>query len=357
MTLVELLVVVTIILLLAAVTIPRLRPEMEKSRVREAARSIQLYLSSARALAMATGRSCGVMIERLPAEPGCSMSLTQVETPVPYGGDLANSFATVTRSANTPNDGFARCDITLFSAPNTPMVPSGILLYQGDLIQVGYQGFKITLDERNTVYPPGSGLKTGAINTGAKLKGKVNITHGELPAWTVQPISGPFTIIREPVKSAAPALQLPSPACIDLTWSGVDQILPSDNLTWNVPSTKPPQSLSPNDPLLSSPILILFSPNGSVDQVYRYVASTKSFSATRVISPIYLLVGNRQNVVNPPDPANQNTNLNNIANLWVAINASTGMTFVTDMAAAGKNNATLQQSRLFARESSAMGGK
>ena len=43
MTLVELLVVLTIVMLLAAATIPRLKPEMERSRVREAARAIQLY--------------------------------------------------------------------------------------------------------------------------------------------------------------------------------------------------------------------------------------------------------------------------------------------------------------------------
>ena len=95
MTLVELLVVLVIILLVAAATIPRLQPEMDRSRIREAARSIQLYLSSARNQAIATGRPCGVMIERLPAQNGCSMSLTQVESPVPYGGDTITSLATV----------------------------------------------------------------------------------------------------------------------------------------------------------------------------------------------------------------------------------------------------------------------
>ena len=96
MTLIELLVVVSIIVLLAAATIPRLQPAMDRSRVREAARSVQLYLSAARNQAMATGRSCGVMIERLPAENGCSMTLTQVETPPPYGGDSTSSVATAT---------------------------------------------------------------------------------------------------------------------------------------------------------------------------------------------------------------------------------------------------------------------
>lgn len=141
MTLVELLVVVTIIMLLAAITIPRLRPEMDRSRVREAARSLQLYLSSARSRAMTTGRSCGVQIERLPAEWGCSMSLTQVETPPLYGGDTSNSVATVRQSV-PPGGGKAYCTITL-SPP--PIVP----LYRLDQIQVGYQGFWITLDENN----------------------------------------------------------------------------------------------------------------------------------------------------------------------------------------------------------------
>ena len=45
MTLVELLVVIAIIVLLAAATIPQLRPTMDRSRIREAARSVQLYLA------------------------------------------------------------------------------------------------------------------------------------------------------------------------------------------------------------------------------------------------------------------------------------------------------------------------
>ncbi len=102
MTLVELLVVLAIIMMVAAATIPRLKPEMDRARVREAARSIQLYLSSARDQAMATGRSVGVQIERLPAENGCSMSLTQLETPPLYAGDFTNSVAQAAPYAINP---------------------------------------------------------------------------------------------------------------------------------------------------------------------------------------------------------------------------------------------------------------
>jgi prepilin-type N-terminal cleavage/methylation domain-containing protein len=337
MTLIELLVVVAIIMLLAALTIPRLKPEMERSRIREAARSIQLYINSARNLAMLTGRSCGVMIERLPAEPGCSMALTQVETPPPYGGDSLASFATVSPSTNPPNNGYAYCDITLYSAPNVPMAPS-VPLYLGDQIQIAYQGFWIILDERNPV--DGKGV----INGGANLKGKVDVSHGEVPAWTVRAVSGPFKILRWPVKSAASALQLPSPAAIDLTWSGVEPPLPTSSPKWEI-STKP--------------VTIVFSPNGTVDRIYTTSTSTGKpvYAAARVFSPIYLLVGRREKVINPPDPSKTDTNLNDFNSLWVSINPATGLIVVTDMAAQGTNDVQLNASRNFARQSNAMGGK
>ena len=262
------------------------------------------------------------------------MSLTQVETPPLYGGDTSNSVATVRQSV-PPGGGKAYCAITL-SPP--PIVP----LYRLDQIQVGYQGFWITLDENNA-----AGGASGAITNPAKLTGYVDISHGETPAWTVQPISGPFSVKRWPTKSIASPLQFPSPACIDLTWSGVEPVLTGDTPTWFISKKT------------NSPVTIMFAPNGSVDKIYVTVNSSagETYHEVKVASPIYLLVGNRERVINPPDPSNQNTNLNNISDLWVAINASTGMTFVTDMAASGTTVADLQKSRAFARQSSAMGGK
>ncbi len=339
MTLVELLVVLAIVLLLAAATIPRLKPEIDRSRIREAARSIQLYLSSARNQAIATGHSCGVQIERLAAENGCSMALTQVESPVRYGGDTLNSIATVAPSQG-PISGYAYCKIALSSPPSVP-------LYPGDQIQIGYQGFWITLATQNTTNP-----STGAI-TSSPLIGYVDITHGETPPWTIQQISGPYSIIRWPTKSVASPLQLPSPACIDLTWSGVDQVLPADPLTW---------------PIANTPVTIMFAPNGSVDQIYATVGGT--YSAKRATSAIYLLVGRRDEVINPLDATNTTSNIYDLTSLWVAINAQTGMIVVTDNAqctppppappatySGGSTATTCLQTRQFARQSDAMGGK
>ena len=139
MTLIEILVVVGILMLLAAVTIPRLRPEIDKARIREAARSIHLYLSSAKAQAMATGRDCGILIEPLPAEAGASMQISQVEVPLPSRqGDFDRlQSATLTLlGATTNNNGaiIASCNVKLSTQASVTINP-------GDLIQVGYQGY------------------------------------------------------------------------------------------------------------------------------------------------------------------------------------------------------------------------
>jgi len=347
MTLVELLVVLSIILMLAAVTLPRLKPEMDRSRIREAARSIQLYLSSARNQAMATGRSCGVMIERLSAEPGCSMSLTQVETPVRYGGDTTTSFATVAYSSSLSSAVSAACTITLYSAPGT-QAGASLILHAGDQVQIGYQGSPITLavSGSNGAYPVGT----------KQLLGVVDISHGEMPPWTAPPytISGPFNILRMPTKSAAASLQLPSPACIDLMWSGFDPPPPPAPSTWGAYD--------------DNPVIIMFGPNGSVDKIYANTGNGNGYTWMRPTTPICLLVGRRDEVVDPVDTAGTNAknNLNDFTNLWVGINASTGMIVVTDLAATGMgapptaalySGSVLQQSRIFARQSDAMGGK
>jgi type II secretory pathway pseudopilin PulG len=322
MTLVELLVVLSIILMVAAATIPRLRPEMDRSRVREAARAIQTYLSTARNLAMATGRSCGVMLERLPTENGCAMTLTQVETPVRYGGDLIGAYATVAPNARLSSSSRAYCNISLHPSPNQPATAPSVPLYPGDQIEIGYQGFWITLD-----LPPNNPVNSsGAITNTANLVGFVDTSHGEIPPWTAQQISGPYEITRWPTKSLASPLQLPSPACIDLLWSGIDPVATTDTAAWPYPVT--PSTATP-------PVAIMFSPNGSVDKVY-VSGSTNgkvngNYSPVHVTSTVYLLVGRRDQVVDPPNPASTvTTNLNDFTNLWVAINGNTGLIVVSE---------------------------
>jgi len=295
MTLVELLVVVVIILTLAAATIPRLQPAMDRSRIREAARSVQLYLSSARNQALATGRSCGVIFEPLPGEGGCSMTLSQVESPAPYGGA-----ATLTQGTGG--------GLTVKFDPNT----NANIVKPGDQIQFGGQGVSFSL-------------------SGGTAAGWSANLQGQTTPWGGSSSAIPIKIFRQPVKSVASALQLPAPAVVDLTLSGFDTVQPNGTAAfWG-----------------SGPVTIMFAPDGTIDRVY--VGGT----ATRPITPVCLLIGKRENV-NDPDP--KKLNLQDYNSLWVAINPWTGLIVTTDLSAVG-DKTMIDQSRVYARQSDAMGGK
>lgn len=298
MTLVELLVVVVIILLLAAATIPRLQPAMDRSRIREAARSVQLYLSSARNQAIATGRSCGVIIEALPGEGGCSMTLSQVESSAPLGGAATLSLSSGSLTVKFDTDTDARVKSLTSGKPNQ--------------IQFGGQGGLYNLSSSGSAATAGWNL-------------------GQSPPWPLSPSAIPCKIYRQPVKSVASALQLPSPAVIDLTLSGPDTVQPNGTTTfWG-----------------SGPVTIMFAPDGTIDQVL--VGGV----ATHPVTPICLLIGKRENV-NDPDPKKLNSQ--DLSCLWVAINPWTGLIITTDLAVVG-DKTNIDQSRKYARESDAMGGK
>ena len=94
MTLAELLVVVAIVVILIAVMLPRLRPVMESSKLRESARQVNAYFSMAQSLAGERGRPVGVQIERQLGSKGAFL-LSLVEVPMPYSGDTINARAEI----------------------------------------------------------------------------------------------------------------------------------------------------------------------------------------------------------------------------------------------------------------------
>jgi prepilin-type N-terminal cleavage/methylation domain-containing protein len=339
MTLIELLVVVGILLAVAVMMVPRLPAIMERAKVREAARAIQLYLSTARNLAMSTGRSCGVMIEPLLAENGCAMTLTQMETPPPYGGDSLGSTATAV----------AQSDMT---AKITLSPPSGVDIHPGDMIQIGYQGYWMPI-----LANPDASVPTGIYPPGTTtLKAGIDFSHGETPAWFYQPVTGPYKLIRWPTKSTAAALQLPSPAVIDLTASGND---PVGNSLPVWPLQPWPPSPPPSPGTTPLPVTIMFAADGTIDWVSHWDSNPKNRWGQQVTTPMYLLVG-RRNKVKPPNP--NDANLNDFNSLWISINPATGLILVSDLAALPQDPknvtaADFAQSRAFARQASANGGK
>lgn len=91
MTLVELLVVILIMLMITALTIPMIAPAMSGRQVREAARAIDVFVNGARSRAMQSDLGFGVMIQRDANIPQMSTTLVYCEQPPNYAGDYQTS--------------------------------------------------------------------------------------------------------------------------------------------------------------------------------------------------------------------------------------------------------------------------
>ena len=318
MTLIELLVVISIMLMLAAYALPKLAPMAKQRKIREAARSVNVFLSRARSRAIETGRPCGVVFKRVENTVGspltnASTMLYQAEVPPPYAGDTLD-----TKITNlTPGGGIITGTVT--PSLNTQLVNPG------DLIQIGGQGpwYK--------------------IQNVAPLTMEVPLKYqNSIPPWPAG-AELPFKILRQPVRTIAQPLSLPVGTAVDLSMSGTDEFIDTDS-----------------DGILDSPIFavgtgdvkIIFSPNGSVN---RYYCDYGDADATE---PIFLLIGWREQVDSPelvpmsnfdPDdgaPEVDEEKLPNwqlLSNLWITLNPQTGLTSVSENAYAEEAYANAQK--------------
>ncbi len=90
-TLIELLIVILVMLMITAVTVPAISPALQGRKIREGARMVEVYLNSARNRAVADHKIVGVMIEADENEPSQCISLSLVEQPDPWAGDFQGS--------------------------------------------------------------------------------------------------------------------------------------------------------------------------------------------------------------------------------------------------------------------------
>src|SRR5262245_48663681 len=98
LTLVELLIVVSIMVLLLSAAVPLLREPLKSRRTREASREINAMITRVKARAAEIGRPVGLSIRRSGNDDRAffSYQLGIVESPPPYGGDLNSSKAAIT---------------------------------------------------------------------------------------------------------------------------------------------------------------------------------------------------------------------------------------------------------------------
>ncbi len=358
LTLVELLVVMSIMMLLIVVAVPRMRPGLEARRIRESARAVNVYLNAARNRAIQNVRAWGVAIVRDQNSPYSGITLMQVEVPTPYGGETEDSRFVIT-PANTIQFWSDPAGVTL----EDPVTPG--LVKVGDSLQLGYQGHIWYITSISQVAPNTWSMTFASTTTTAD------------PSAPSASGGRRFQVFRQPVTSSAAPLQLPRNVAIDLRYSGTDSAVFAG-----------PGTLANSLPYPR----IMFSSTGAVDQI-----ASDTIATTRVTQPVYLLVGRRDRV-NPvptdlvtyqyqtvasgptitvtesrPVAEDGLPNFRDQTNLWVAVNPQTGYivcselspaTSVTNYAGAPVRDTTNTYllfdpaaTRTFAREFQAIGGR
>ena len=332
-TLIELLVVVSILVLLGAMVVPNLTPNMETRRLREAARGVDVFLASAKARAIRNGRPVGVMITPAENNGYAALQLRLAEVPVVYGGDEYTSAMNL-KILTTP------------TAPNSEYTLSaydgqGMSIWQtlspGDLIQFGDKGYFFQIQN---------------IQSQNNLILKVDTRGGVLP-WPSASYSSPvpYKIYRQPAvysslygvvgstSGTSMIYQMPPGTAIDL----VGSLFPGVTFSGTG----------------SYPRTIVFSPDGGVSAIYanqgvRYLPS----------GTIQLLVGKLTNIpATAPGPANLTTaNWYDLSSYYVSVGHLTGQVTTNEVAPVTSSSSAslsvkLQEATLYTRENFSTGGR
>ncbi len=314
-TLVELLIVMAIILMLAAVALPSVKALLHGQKVTQASRMVQAHIESARARAIAAGSHVAVVLERQSTENHTTTRLSIGQVFPPYQGDITGATGTLsdTKGLNSAvADGYY--DQVTVDPLYASLVDSGVF-GAGDFIQFG---------DRESLFLIESWTKVGALSVLAFANppyltlGSTNYALQEPQLPTTSGATVPFRIFRKPTKSFVQSTVLPRGTCVDLSVSGVGQ---SGNDFFSVGAL---------------PVMIVFDERGTV----AYVTDGTS-APQRVSGLIHLLVGRTEQVssgapLSVKTEANTtsfNANLNDAENSWVSINPYSGAVYASPVQA------------------------
>ena len=360
LTLVELLVVITILTTLVAAAIPLMAPGTGQRRLREGARQLNTMITGARARAIALGRPVGIWLEKVSADQlrsnpslapsdvvenrGAVANVYFCEEPEPFRGFAPDS-AVILRQLSGGGIWVAKFidnDGTIPSPED--MIPSGIVR-PGDRLVVAGISFELV--------GGGTALEQSGANTGY-FKQTATLTCRQLQSkkwnesfqhqgnsWTYP---APYRFDRIPRKSAADSLQLPAGVVVDLEASGDSPQRGGPYFNGFYHDPLRPYPLTQHRPNNNDePVIIMFGPDGSISRVYRNAGLP--FAGTPPVdlpvsytpsSPIHLLIAQRENVnesINVPDnndvaelfdPEKNQTNWFNPNSLWISISPRTG---------------------------------
>ncbi len=304
-TLVELLVVMGIITLVAAFTLPNIKGLLKDQKITQGVRQIKAYAESAKARAIATGRPVALIIERMKLDnSGASADAATNDTSArlsigevfpPYAGDWAGTTATISQHPTIAGVQIASIALAQAAsiASQTGIVDVDDVIQFGDSPQT-YRITGVVVNAPTDVQilfqnPPFDPITT--------------LPTGEATLFPVAPMSTPpaslpltFRIFRKPSKSLVGNITLPRGICIDLSVSGIGRSgreFGAESISGAMPSPAG----------YYGPIYIVFNPVGSVQDLY-YATAPNNRTLDTVRHPvggmIHLLVGKTEQVFSNP---------------------------------------------------------
>ena len=355
-TLVELLVVISILAVITAVMLPRLRTINKDRNIRESARVVGSLLAKASQNAVNDG-TAGVIIERnenFVDDEGVMYGATTMylmrKVP-PYAGDLA------------PADNLAY-PVSEYVIEVPPPFESDAVLVN-DYISVNYNSVKYRI-----IGIGNSQTRADAQNVPFRILTLSSGMGGAVLPSLPTPNSGvPFVVHRQPRKLASSRVDLPSGFLVDMRYSGPI----NENANTSGPLLEPTRSwfdeiILPPDPnagavanlemaYASRTVQIIFNSNGGVDRVYYYNpyldvnyvdefedpsqfpqdGRIGGFIDSRIPNgPLFFYISEYE-IESLPN----NGVLDSPANLWVTLNNSTGATNVASNTVPTDQNAFL----------------
>ena len=366
-TLIELLIVMAVLVLLAAVTLPSVKELLKDQKSSQAARLIQSYAESAKARAIATGRPVAMVIDRMYVDGSRDLigndSCTRVsigEVFPPYEGDWSGAKAAIiTRpTSGTPllprGQQFAQIEFnqaaSLWNVRDGR--PTG-MVSAGDIIQFGDSNRSYRIadspndpDTNVITYIPSSGTSPAYLQIdfdNPAYDEDAGLLTSEPTIFPAIPMK--FRIFRKPSKSLAGSIVFPRGVCIDLSASGIGQTGLQFGSASIAAISRPGDPVRDHAPGSYGPIQIVFDPAGRISDLFFGLpqiveGSTGNLLARRAVdSTIHLLIGKTEQVV--PSPAylgpeivpafdgaaardDVRYNLLDPANFWVSINPFTG---------------------------------
>jgi len=396
-TLIELLAVILIMGMITAATIPAVAPHVSGRRIREGARMVSTFINAARNRAIETGRPAGIWIERLPGLAEAAETLYMCEVPPSYAGDFLDSTVecVVVGSDGLPAAPSVRnlqdyWNIVIPRSRTTFLMDSWAnpdpmeqqVVREGDLIQIeGYdRKYPLKIVDMNI---GGKGQKWWYILRGRNCPSGVgpngpydNAKHSNgtyVIRWfdrtihtshygVIRTSSTPFNydshgvryqIHRQPIRMQAGSIRLPETVVIDLNFSSMTSGSRTDAGVPFHPRSDPGQAFKksgstitglknpywghPHYPADNTPVIVVFSPSGSVDRVYcqrRDKVGNFQWEGVEPHGPIYLLIGDREHLSTETFLLAQSAaknlevqfqkNWTNLNALWVRITPNTG---------------------------------